>query len=382
MRPAFNIVASLVLGMVSAVSAIGPTHFEPPSENWVSVVAPAAMDSTRSLAPNRADELTISVPSRADDGELSLRRPYVRGKIPVVLIHGLGATADSWDTMIDQLEKTSAIHQHFQFWTFAYASGQPILYSASVLRSELQMARNRLDPGRTDQAFDHMVLIGYSMGGILAKVMVQDSQTTLWSQISDRPVEALAGPADARDALRESFFFKAVPEAHRVIFIATPHRGSQVDQGALHWLASRLNQPLERLRQFHSALVSANAADYFHDAFRAGLSSSVDQLVWEHPRLMALMKLPLKPGLRLHSIIADLDDPPGIGGSDGVVAYASAHIDHVASELVVHGGHLCLANPAVIAECERILKVNLDEFDQAHNLAKAPTGHTVGPISG
>ena len=63
--------------------------------------------------------------------------------------------------------------------------------------------------------------------------------------------------------------------------------------------------------------------------------------------------------MKFHSIIADINDPPGRGGTDGVVPYASSHLDGASSELIVHGVHLCQANPLVISECERILEENL-----------------------
>jgi hypothetical protein len=60
-----------------------------------------------------------------------------------------------------------------------------------------------------------------------------------------------------------------------------------------------------------------------------------------------------------HSIIADRRDPPRAGGTDGVVPYASAHLAGAASELLIHGGHLCQDHPHVIRECRRILTEHL-----------------------
>ena len=95
--------------------------------------------------------------------------------------------------MIECLEADPAIRDHYQFWTFGFSTGEPILYSASLLRQALTDARERYDPGRTDKAFDRMVLIGYSMGGILAKAMAGESQSTLWDEISSRPFARLSG---------------------------------------------------------------------------------------------------------------------------------------------------------------------------------------------
>jgi hypothetical protein len=53
--------------------------------------------------------------------------------------------------------------------------------------------------------------------------------------------------------------------------------------------------------------------------------------------------------------MADLRDPPKPDGTDGLVPYSSSHLEGVASELLVHGLHICVAHPAVIAEVRRIL---------------------------
>jgi pimeloyl-ACP methyl ester carboxylesterase len=355
MRPMLNLITSVMLGLASALSVVAPCRISP----FLDGLVPGAVSRVTAAQSVATDRVTLTPISDWQPIGLSLLRPYVRGKIPAVLIHGLGATPESWAQMIDRLEANPVIRNRYQFWTFGYATGQPILYSASLLRQALRQARERYDPGKTDRAFDQMVLVGYSMGGILARVMARDSRSVLWEQISDQPVEKLRGPSDACDALRQSFFFKAVPEVHRIIYIATPHRGSQVDQGALHWLASQLNQPLETLRKLHSSLVASNAPEFFRESFRQGLSSSVDQLEWEHPRLMAIDHLGLSPEVQVHSVIADVNDPPSAGGTDGVVSYASSHLDNAKSEVIVHSGHLCLGNPQVIDECARILTENL-----------------------
>ena len=49
-----------------------------------------------------------------------------------------------------------------------------------------------------------MVIVGHSMGGLLTKMMVQDSGTRLWQVISDRPVDELAGDPADRDLLPRS----------------------------------------------------------------------------------------------------------------------------------------------------------------------------------
>jgi pimeloyl-ACP methyl ester carboxylesterase len=380
MRPSLNLIASVMLALSSAL-----TMGSPGGMSWLgdslSLVSGTVLSEARAESKN-ATRPALRTAFQFEPIGLSLLDPYARGKIPAVFVHGLGNTPDSWTRMIECLEADPTIRQHYQFWAFGFSTGEPILYSASLLRQTLADARERFDPERTDPAFDRMVLIGYSMGGILAKAMAQESQSTLWDEISTRSFATLHGPEEAREALRQSFFFKPVPEVSRVICIATPHRGSQVDQGALHWLCSRLNPPMERLRKFHESLVASNDPEFFHKSFQEKLQSSVDQLAWQHPRLLALLKLTVSPRVKFHSIIADVNDPPGAGGTDGVVPYASSHLEGASSERIVRGGHLCQANSLVIEESDRILKEHLASADHGRTASFGAAAGALGRVAG
>ena len=286
---------------------------------------------------------------------VSLLGPYMRGKIPVVFVHGLWSNPCSWRHMIEDLEADAALRDRYQFWTFGYSTGDPLPYSASLLRRDLDEVRRKFDPDGTDAAFDRMVVVGHSMGGLLTKMMVQDSGTRVWQLISDRPFEELAGEPDDRDLFRRALFFKPRPEVRRVVFIATPHRGSRVDRGRLGHLGSRLVRLPDPLRAAHGRLIARNGPAFFNERFRKGLPTSIDELEWGSPILMRLDQLGLAPTVTAHSIIADQHDPPRAGGSDGLVPYESAHLDGVASESLVSSGHLCQDHPAVIREVRRIL---------------------------
>jgi pimeloyl-ACP methyl ester carboxylesterase len=309
-----------------------------------------AINSDRTTATLPREEL----PAR-DPVWLETRRPYERGKVPVVLIHGLWGSPRNWDRMIEDLEAASALRTRFQFWTVHYASGDSIPYSAHVLRQSLRRARRVFDPDGTDTAFDRMVVVGHSLGGILARMMVQSGGPQLWQTVCARPIDQVLGPIEECRLLQQAFFYKPVSEVRRVIFIATPHRGSPLAGGRLRELGTQLCWRASRFRQAHEVLLSHNQPDMFAHEFRGHLATSAGELAPGHPLLSRLCDLGMDSSVRSHSIIADLRDPPRPDGTDGIVPYSSSHLDGVASERLVHGLHICLNHPAVIGEVRRIL---------------------------
>ena len=84
--------------------------------------------------------------------------------------------------------------------------------------------------------------------------------------------------------------------------------------------------------------------------------TSLDNMRPGNPFLKSLAELPFAPGVTVHSIIPVKGDGPLADESDGVVRYPSAHLDGVASELVVrHSGHSVQERPEAIQEVRRIL---------------------------
>jgi pimeloyl-ACP methyl ester carboxylesterase len=286
---------------------------------------------------------------------LESRRPYERGKVPVVLVHGLWGSPRNWDRMVADLDADRSLRRHFQFWAVRYASGDSIVYSAHVLRQSLRRARQVLDPDGTDAAFDRMVVVGHSLGGVLAKMLGQSGGPRLWQSVCARPIEQVIGPSEECALVRHSFFYKAVPEVSRVIFIATPHRGSPLASGRLQELDSQLRRRVDPLSQAYAELLSANDPGIFIGASRDRLFSSVGELAPGHPLLLTVSDLGDRESIRSHSIIADFRNPPRPGGTDGIVPYSSSHLDGVDSELVVHGSHFCVNDPRVVAEVRRVL---------------------------
>jgi pimeloyl-ACP methyl ester carboxylesterase len=328
-------VPSFLLGLLLATVA--------PSHSWAQTDTPA-------IPPASMTELL-----RYEPTGLSLLSPFARGKVPVVFIHGLWSNPASWHRMIAAFEADPAIKDRYQFWTFGYSTGDPIPYSAHLLRRNLDEARGKFDPDRSDTAFDRMVVVGHSMGGLLTKMMAVDAGDRLWRAVSERPFGELQGEKEDLDLFRDGLLFAVRPEVRRVVYIATPHRGSHLDRGPLQHIGTRLVRTPDPLRVAHHRLMARNGPTFFREHFRKGVPSSIDELEWGSPILTGLAGLNSTPTLKVHSIIAVRPGSPPADRTDGLVSYASAHVDGVVSEKVVASGHLCQEHPEVIAEVRRIL---------------------------
>jgi hypothetical protein len=90
---------------------------------------------------------------------LYMLEPYDPDQIPVVFVHGLLSIPQMWVPTISVIQSDPELHGRFQFWVFAYPTGDPITVSALRLRKSLQRIY-QLYP-RTKG----MVLITHSMAG-------------------------------------------------------------------------------------------------------------------------------------------------------------------------------------------------------------------------
>jgi hypothetical protein len=265
--------------------------------------------------------------------------------------------------MANTLTADPVLRKRYQIWSFIYGSGNPLMYSMDDLRSALTAEVQRRDPAGTNAALRRMVIIGHSQGGLLTKGTVMDTGDRIWRQFNTNRLEDLKIDEDRRAELRRLFFLEPLPFVKRVVFIATPHRGSYLSGGFVRSLA-------RWLVKFPGALVS-RATDLLRLAagseatwfFKGKLPTSLDGMSPKNPGLLVMAEIPVAPTVRAHSIIPVLGDGEHGKGRDGVVAYSSAHVDYVDSEFIVRGGHSCLDLPSTIEEVRRILHEHLNQQD-------------------
>jgi pimeloyl-ACP methyl ester carboxylesterase len=282
------------------------------------------------------------------------------GRIPVVFVHGTASSAGRWADMVNDLLSDPRIRERFEFWFFAYETGNPIPYSALRLREALKSAVRQLDPQGREPALRDVVVVGHSQGGLLAKMTAIDTGSKLWDAISLKPLDELRLRPETRDLLQRSMFVKPLPFVRRIVFIATPQRGSYLTQYSLGGFIAGLVRLPFTLISASQELTLNNPGAFRVNPARIRIGSMYGMTPGS-PFISTLADIPLAPGVHAHSIIAVQGDGPVAEGDDGVVRYESAHIDGVESELVIRSGHSVQGHPQAVLELRRILLLHAEE---------------------
>jgi pimeloyl-ACP methyl ester carboxylesterase len=343
---------------------------------------PLASDRSTALAVQanrgrglRRSSLTGVIASdlgRFEEG-LYLLRPYQPGKIPVVLVHGLLSSPLAWAETCNELFNDPALADYYQFWIFLYATGEPIPVAASHLREALREAIATFDPSGSDQAMRQMVVVGHSQGGLLTKILAQDSGLTIWEAIMNVPYPASLLPPESQALLNRALIFSPEPYVRRLVFIATPHGGSPMADGPLGQLGLLLSRPQGTASRIGSELDAAYGPGSYNGGLR-GETFSLRNLSPSSRVIQGLRRIPIDPSVPHHSIVLQLKHPTIRGRGDGIVPYESSHLPSATSEVLVPGFHVQVGQPGVTDELRRILRVHLLESG-----AMMPTEASAGP---
>ncbi len=321
-------------------------------------VRPLAADYTAAIAYHRPPANLLLVGLMAglrsshyiEKTGLYFLQPYDPDRIPLVFVHGLFSTPFTWARTINGLQADPEIRKHYQFWTFAYPTGNPILYSAFRLRQEL---------ARVDQLYPNhrpYVVVGHSMGGMLTHMQVITVTKAMWEKTLGETAKSIFRQNSSDSLIVRATTFQANPRIKRVVFICTPHRGSKMASSGLgRFGTSLIALPLNVATVMKDALTSTELVQLTGSSKR--LPNSITGLRPSNPAFpvvnSALIKVPY------HSIIGDRGKGDSPNSTDGVVPYWSSHIDGAQSELIVPGPHGSCELPQTIAELDRILRLHL-----------------------
>lgn len=387
-KPRRRFAATALVRMVATSSGWKPRldFYDPLRESQVQLAggpAPLAADVTAPLARDGVtarqawlDPFLRPAGGGADDA-LGMLEPFQPNKIPVIFVHGLLSDPLVWYDMVNELQGQTYLRSRYQIWLFRYDTGLPFVTSAAVLRRQLAEVQALFNPYGADAAASNIVVVGHSMGGMVAKMQVTYSGDTLWAAAANVPIQQIRTDAASRDMLVDRFFFNPRDEVTRVVYIGTPHLGSVWARRAVGRIGSALVEPSPVSVQMHDQVVRDNPG-VFSDEFTRRFPTSIDLLEPSSPLLNATARLPYRAGVSLHSIIGEGRYTVGSGPSDGIVPVSSACLLGVASDKFVDEKHSGLPrNDAVMAEVLRILAVHVQSVDGGVACPVAPASGVV-----
>src|SRR5580765_91651 len=326
-----------------------PIEYETTSALALSLEGAPVWDSE--IAGFRSGDFAISGANLREG--LFMLHPHKPGRIPVVLVHGTASSPARWAELVNELENDPQFWENYEIWLFMYNTGNPVAYSAMLLRDALIKVVKELDPDDKDTGLKRMVVAGHSQGGLLTKMTVIDSGMHLWP--FSAPPEELGLDVETRDLLTHALMIKPLPFVRRVIFIATPHRGSYQALGILGSFASWMINLPGRFTKMSVDFLTLQRKGIFLGPASSRLPTSIDNMNPNNRFIVALSKIPIADGVVANSIVGVEGGGPPAEGGDGVVKYSSAHIEGVESEKIVNSPHSMQGNPETIQEVKRIL---------------------------
>jgi triacylglycerol esterase/lipase EstA (alpha/beta hydrolase family) len=292
-----------------------------------------------------------------------LMQPYDPDRLTVVMLHGLASSPEAWINVANEVMGDEELRRNFQVWEVYYPTNLPVAVNLAKIRKALDATLQHYDPSGQARASRDMVLIGHSMGGVIARLLVSSSDDRLWGVIPTRANLSAKKRQQLHQRLAPYLQFSPMPQVTRAVFLATPHRGTPYAQHRLaRWIGNLIRLPVAVLKEMADVgdlLKSGESGESGHAA-PLYMPNSIDNLSDASPFIAAAADLPISPHVHYHTIVGVYKSKGSLQDSnDGVVPYASAHLDGADSELAIPSWHSVQETPAAILELRRILRLQL-----------------------
>ena len=290
---------------------------------------------------------------------LYMLEPYNPNKKVIVLVHGLASSPEAWIRLTNDIMGDKVLRENYQVWQVFYSTNMPITESRFQIYALLKQSFAQVNANAS--AKNDAVLIGHSMGGIIARLLVSDADVTqkALSMMSNRQLNKYKNVPIVSQRMN----IQDIPNFSRAIFLSAPHHGTAY---ADLWFTRAARKVIKLPGSFLTA-VGDTLQSQEHDF--SDLAKQIDQgliqngpsdLSYKSKFMVLTSDIVPRKGLLFHSIMGnntDSNDPNVI--TDGVVPYKSAHLDGAVSEKIIKGGHSIQETPEAVLELRRILRLHL-----------------------
>lgn len=299
--------------------------------------------------------------------ELFMLEPYQPDQQVIIMLHGLASSPATWVNLTNTLLSDPKLNDNYQVWQIAYSTNLPILENRYQIHQLIRQAFQAVDPTGRDRASRNAVIIGHSMGGVISRMLVSDTDlTAALAKLDDKKQYQLINhlPSDQRQAINDRLMLSSLPQIDEAVFISAPHRGTDYADRWFTRAARRvIRLPVGLTKSITEALSGEGSAQSFLGSLY--LQNGASQLS-DRSSFVALTKdIQISPSVRYHTIVGnhrgdqDSVDTVGAAISDGVVPYDSSHLEGAASETIITGRHNIHENPKTILQLRKILHQHL-----------------------
>ncbi len=321
------------------------------------------------LSENRLRQSSLmNMLSRREDvglPELFMLEPYDPNQKVIIMLHGLASSPATWVNLTNTLLADSQLNDGYQVWQIAYPTNLPILENRYQIDALIRAAFKQVDPTGTDAASRDAVIIGHSMGGVLARLLISDDNlTTRLDTLGQRDQRKLTQRLSAadRDAINQRLMMQHLPQVSTAVFISAPFRGTDYADRWFTRTARRIIQlPAGLTKVVGQTIAQLGDGEDRNTLSALYLQNGASQLS-DSSAFMALTRdVQIVPQVRYHSIIGDHKGDHKSGDvvsraiSDGIVPYSSSHLAGATSERIITGRHNIHENPQTILELRKIL---------------------------
>lgn len=303
--------------------------------------------------------------------------PLQKNKQPLLMIHGLNSSPLIWYELTMALLQDEELKQRYQIWHAFYPSGPPPFYNSMRLRKKLDELHQQLKTEGGTDVLDQMLVVGHSMGGVISKTLIQTTDYLLWDLSFTQRPEQLGYAQQELDKVKDIFIFNARPYIDKVVFLDTPHGGSESSESVLAKMAGWFINLPKNFTLLLSNFILKLGPDKITLPMREYLTGSgphsVQVLSPRHPLLQGLNKLeyqnPVYSIIGSDGALSCKDEKSCSQISDGVVPFFSAHQSKAVQEIIVPSNHNSYQSPQAI---EFLLQVLRQPAGEAKILSQKP----------
>lgn len=311
--------------------------------------------------------------------KLYLLEPYQPNKRVIILLHGLASSPEAWVNLTNDIFGDPVLREGYQVWQIFYPTNMPMLESRLKIQHLIDSTYQQVDPKQQHIASQQSVLIGHSMGGVIGRLMLSDTDLskTAFTEFNATDRQRLLEIPE----IAAYFRLNALPQVQRAVFVSSPFRGTDyADRWFTLALRNIIRLPVSFLKAIDDAIVRAridqNLMQRITDAGLLDFQNGASELSQQSRFMKITAAVKMKADLPYHSIMGQIEPTQhDRDSSDGIVPYHSSHLAGAVSEQLIQGGHSIQSSPEAVLELRRILRLHLREIgdlETIHSTAAKP----------